>query len=249
MKRTILTVLMILGLVASTFATHKGAIFGTYVKYKSSTEVYIASGSGRCNDNEWNHYTESTLNLYSVLPTGEDFIYIYVDDSASSYPSSPVFIGSTTEPAWSDAQCGWYNGNDRCIGSVWCDSTGNIVEFQNNSSHEYVTDTYIKQVLSSGNPNGGWQTVETTAYVPVNATAVLAFGTNTDMTSSVASVSVSVASYEKIWAKILGYGTWVVTAYGWIPMERDASRDLQWKGADDDDNNFEIKIMGYRIER
>ena len=245
MKKTMLIVLMMLVLgTTMTFAAHDNAIWGTYVTYKSSTDIYITVGSGRCNGSQWELTTETTLDLYSVLPAGEDFLYIYVDDSASSYPA-PTFVGSATEPAWSDSKVGWYNGDDRCIGVVWCDSNGNIVQFQNNSSHEYFTDAYYKQVLTSGNPNGAWQTVEATAYLPINATAAHIYADNTD--SSL--VSVMVSSYENQSATIIGYTSVVAIANGWLPLARNASRDLRWFGQDNDDNNFVVRINGFRIER
>lgn len=251
MKRNILLLVLVLVFgVNFVSATHNGVIFGTYVTYKSSTEVYITSGSGRCNGNEWNHFTESSLNLSSVLPAGEDFLYIYVDDSASSYPSSPVFIGSTTEPAWSNSLSGWYNGNDRCIGVVWCDSSGNIYEFENNGQLEYISvDLPYATPITDGNPTGNWESLETTAYIPVNASAVLVRARSQDADGAAYLV---VSTYENDFNRLeaQSYKTYA-RLIGWLPLDRtkNTSRDLLWYGWDTNDNNVTINLMGFRIDR
>lgn len=240
--------MLVLG-TASMFASHYGVIFGTYVKYKSATEVYISSGSGRCNDTEWNHYSESTLDLYSVLPTGEDFVYIYVDYSAFS-GTTPTFIGSLTEPTYSDSKSGWYNGNDRCIGVVWINSSGDIAQFQNNSNQDYlIIDDPLKQVLTNGNPNSTYQFLDASDYSPVNSTAIYVSAHNKDATGN--SVVVTVCSYENTHARITLYNAYggSLQPEGWIYLERSSSRDLQWFGYDNDNSEFNIWIWGYRIER
>ncbi len=254
MKKTILilVVSLFLGSMILT-AANEHAIWGCYVKYKSSTEVYITAGSGRCNGTIFENGAETTLDLTSVLPAGEDFVYIYVDDSASSYPT-PTFIGSTTEPAWNSTSptIGWYNGDDRCIGVVWVDSLGNIQEFTNNSMQEYYTvDSSIGSPLVNGNPDGTYRSLESTNYIPINATAVRVYGVNKD---SGANVRVAVASLENTNDRIEAYeygssGTIVASARGWITLKRGASRDLQWFGDNDDNNDFDVHIQGFRIER
>lgn len=250
MSKSFLFVLIVMFL-ASSFvsgATHKNVIFGAWVKYNTSSSIYVTAGSGRCNDNFWEVTSETSVNLSSVLPAGEDFLYVYIDDSASSYPT-PTFIGSTTEPAWSDSKAGWYNGNDRCIGSLWCDSYGNIVEFQNNESQEYITFSpdMIKELVTNGNPNGAWQTVESTAYIPVNAKSVYLWANNSDLNGE---VFLQVAPYENTHNRILARGYYCqVNTLGWMPLQRGWSRDLKWYGKDDDDNYYLLRVYGYCIER
>lgn len=249
MKRNFLVLVMVLVLgVSFLSATHKAAIFGAYVKYVDNDTVKVTVGSGRCNDTEFNIDSEITVELAGVLPASEDFLYIYIDFLDSTFPASPSIVGSTTEPAWSDAKNGWYSGNDRCIGSVWCDSSGNVVEFQNNSQLEYIAKTTdMKQILTNGNPNGSWQIIESTAYIPINATAVYLKADNSDSTNA---VTVCVSTYESTYNSLQGYnreGSVGIT--GWLPLERDAYRDLKWYGYDNDDNSFDIYIRGFRIER
>ena len=219
MKRKILTVLSIL-LLATTaaFAVNKAAIWGAYVKYKSSTDIYVTVGSGRCNGTEWEVSSETAVDLTSVLPAGEDFVYIYIDHSASSYPT-PVIIGSTTEPVFSDTKIGWYNGDDRCIGVVWVNQSGIIPEFSNNSALKYVVlgSERIKLVLDNGNPSSAWQTLEATDYSPVNTIGIHAITTNTDATSQ---VSVYVAPYETINMTIRDISYGMASASGWLDIQR-----------------------------
>jgi hypothetical protein len=57
------------------------------------------------------------------LDDATDWHYIYIDDSeigAGNYQiDNTMLINLQTEPAWSDANHGWYNGNDRCIFAVY----------------------------------------------------------------------------------------------------------------------------------
>lgn len=67
-------------------------------------------------------YWSSTLTL-DMTVSGTDWYYIYIDDSAIVTAGLKLLTASeitysTTEPAWSDAKHGWYNGADKCIFAV-----------------------------------------------------------------------------------------------------------------------------------
>lgn len=226
----------------------KGTIKGADVIYKDSDEITVRAGYGECNKNYWEINSAIDVDLYSALPTGEDFVYIYIDDSASTYPT-PTIIGATTEPAWSDSKMGWYKGDDRCIGVIWSPSSGREIQNYVLSSDDYImASANIHTLLSNGNPNGSYQTCEATNYSPVNALGVYAVAKNSDNDSN---VSVQVSSFESTFTRDVyssGYGGKTVIS-GFIPFERGDSRDLKWWGYDDDDNSFEIYLTGYRIER
>ncbi|MCP4153759.1 MAG: hypothetical protein GY757_38895, partial [bacterium] len=210
-------------------------------------EVTVTAGSGRCDGTEWEITTEIDVDLSGVLPTGEDFIYIYIDDSASSYPT-PTIIGSTTEPAWSDSKIGWYNGSDRCIGVVWSpDSSATVVDFSATADLECIVDdtTLIGWAVYLGNPNGSYQTAETTAYIPVNATKVRLNASNNDS----GELQILVGAYENTACHLVSDGYNSIFFSGWIELERGWSRDLKWSGQDNDNNNFCVSIIGYTIER
>jgi len=251
MKRSTLTVLMILVFslrsVTVMASTHQNVIFGAFASYKSSTEITVTAGSGRCNDNFWEITSPIDVSLSSVLPSGEDFIYIYIDDSASSYPT-PTIIGSTTEPAWSNSKVGWYNGNDRCIDVVWSpSSSSSIVQFAKNSNLECF-DIDVKTVLQNGNPSGSWEFQSASSYIPVNANRVLIKAHNTD-NDGYCDVEVKMNDsnyYNFIIAT--GYGGYA-QGMGWLPIQRGWDRDFEWYGPNDDDNGFTIIIRGWQIER
>jgi hypothetical protein len=228
----------------------RGLIKGAEVTYKDSDEITIRPGYGECNGQYWELTSPLDVDLYSVLPVGEDFVYIYIDDSSSAYPA-PTVIGDTVEPAWSDAKMGWYNGNDRCIGVVWSPSAGRIIqEFIDIGDDKCIyKPTAYKNVLTSGNPSGEWTTLSPSAapYIPVNADEVYVSAWNSDTESVLVGVG---AAESEVTAEILssGYGD-IVFGRAWICLKRGGTRNLMWLGWDDDNNNFIIALDGYKIRR
>jgi hypothetical protein len=100
--------------------------------------------------------------------------------------------------------------------------------------------------LDSGNPDGTSQTLEATAYTPVNAVGIYLSMSNQDSDNDNLKVQIQVyGGYELIG----GNGWKKYAAYGWLHFERGASRDLLWMGYDNDDNYFTIYLYGYQIER
>lgn len=63
-----------------------------------------------------------------------DWYYVYLDDSAIVTAGTNVITASeivavTTEPSWSAAKHGWYNGNDRCIFAVKTNGSSQVEQF------------------------------------------------------------------------------------------------------------------------
>jgi len=236
---------------AATYVTvPRGTIYHAYVDYKDSDTITIKPGYGECNGNYWDIMSDTDHDM-SSLASGEDFHYIYVDGNNSNFPDPNIF-DSTTEPSWSDSKLGWYNGNHRCIGVVWSPSgSSTIQEFTSNSDLKYVTTSSIKQVLDDGNPDDTYQTLEATAYIPVNAIGVRVWAQNNDYTGAAPHfyVLLLVTSYENTKTQIIGRGYYSAETAGWLELERNSSRDFKWYGNDNDDNNFDICIDGYQIER
>lgn len=226
----------------------KGTIQQAYVVYNDSDTIDITAGFGECNGSYWDIPTKMVYDMNS-LASGEDFHYIYVDDSESNYPDVTI-IDSTTEPAFSESKLGFYNSSDRCIGVVWSPDTGSTVqEFINNSQQQYViVDASLKKVLNNGSPDGTYKFLEATAYTPVNAIGARIEAYNYD-TSPSTIVFIIVASDTTTSSRILNKGWDCAYIGGWIEFERGDSRDLQWNGHDDDDNSFGIYLYGYQIER
>ncbi len=226
----------------------KGTIHRAYVEYKDSDEITVKTGYGECNGDYWEITSETDVNLASVLPSGEDYVYIYIDDSASSYPT-PVIVGDLNEPSWSDSKQGWYYGYDRCIGAVWSPSTGQTIqEFVANRDNENFLPDYVKCIASGMNPTGAWQdtTLDCNDYVPVNATHVYVKGWNICM-SSPSQVQIrakdNTASYL---SNTSGQYTGNLLI-GWLTLG--PSRNVQIYGQDDDDNSLALYILAWKIER
>jgi hypothetical protein len=242
----LLVMCLVLMMGATYVGVKKGEVYLAYVEYSDSDTITVTSGYGECNGSRF-ELTSTTSHDMTSLATAEDFHYIYIDDSASSYPT-PTIIDSTTEPSWSDSKLGYYNGNDRCIGVVWSsDSGATVAEFVNNSSQKYCGA--FEALLETGNPTWEWQTLEATAYIPVNAVAVRLHVSGADFVNG--NVLVSVKTYEDSNGVISKnrYTEQRVDETAWFELERGASRDLQWKGNDDDSNFFFISRFGYQIER
>jgi len=234
------------GVFAGTYVgVMKGTICQAYVDYNDANTITVTAGYGECNGHYW-EVTEPILHGMTSLTTSEDFHYIYIDDANSDYPY-PTIIDSTAEPAWSNSNLGWYNGNNRCIGVVWSpQGSATIFSFNTNSSL-MVISSGMKIVLQNGNPTGGWDFLETTAYIPLNAIAVSVSASNADWNGTVVA---RVAVYNRSETQILddsynGYAS--VT--GWLQLVRNSPRDLIYMGENDDDNTFYVEITGYQIER
>ncbi len=225
----------------------KGMIHNAYATYFDSDTIIVKTGYGECNGN----YFEITEEIYhdmANLASGEGFHYIYVNDNTSDYPIDPNIIDSTTEPSWSDSKQGFYNGNDRCIGVVWSPSGSlTIIEFVANSELKFMCDEWIKYVLVTGSPNGAYQSLTTSSYIPVNAVEVYVQIGGSDFGDG---VRVEVRVADTTYPRISGYSyNGNVLAADWLPLKRGSSRNLEWYGRDNDDNNVNIFIEGFQIER
>ena len=234
----------------STFATigcpAKGTIHMAYVDYYDSNTITITAGYGECNQHTWEIQTPIQHDMTGLAST-EDFHYIYIDDFDSNYPDV-VIRDSTVEPEWSDSKLGWYDVNDRCIGTIWCSGAYTIPIFTNNSLNKYGNySDYIKQVLTNGNPNGTFQEVDASAYIPVNAIAVWVRALNKDTDGT---VQVRITPYENCTMNLTqNSNSGEATAAGWLELPRRASGKLYWFGDDNDDNLFSVRICGFQIER
>jgi len=225
----------------------KGTIHGVHVKYNTGTYITVTTGYGECGGNYFEVAEEITYEM-TGLTTSEDYHYIYICDNDSAYPAIDI-TDTTTEPAWNDSKQGWYNGADRCIGVVWSASGSATVHpfGMDGTGRYFITGNVIKTVLTNGNPNGAFQTLEATDYSPVNTIELFVGADNTD--SDGTQTAAQVTPYECTWAQISENGYRGASAFGWLKIQRGWSRDLKWYGPDDDDNGFRISICGYKIER
>jgi len=131
------------------------------LEYSTTSAIKIGAGS-------YKHFGTSTQLLYwdsqltftigsggsnsdSSAAGTSQFQYIYIDDSAVvtlglKVLTAAEILNSTTAPTYSHAKHGWYNSNDRCIGAIYINSSGNIESFWQvgnatyyNAYHEYLT--------------------------------------------------------------------------------------------------------------
>ncbi len=112
-------------------------------RWKDANEIYIGIGSFLHNGTAtqtvyWNSeltfaFGSGGSNGDSTDLAGDDWYYVYIDDSAvilaqTALLTASEFVAVTTEPTWSDTKKAFYNGNDRCIFAVQTD-TGAVLEF------------------------------------------------------------------------------------------------------------------------
>ena len=240
----LLCLVLIMG--ATYVGVKKGEIVGAYVEYIDEDTITVTAGYGECNGSRFELTSDASHDMTSLITT-QDFHYIYIDDSASSYPT-PTIIDSTDEPSWSDSKLGYYYGNDRCIGVVrnmGFVGHAHVDCFVNNSSQKYV-HTNWRVLLTGGEPDYSHQTLEATAHIPVNAIAVSVVAHNTD-TDDVVDISVGADEYQDSQLHMEAYEHAKIS--GWIQLARGGSRDLQWRGDDDDDDAFGVSLLSYQIER
>jgi hypothetical protein len=244
------------GIVSSKAVHGVGGIDGYVVKYNTTTAVTVAAGSCEANGKRYTLAADASHSMTS-LAAGFDHHYIYIDDDASTAPTA-VIIDATTEPAWSDSKRGWYNGNDRCIGSVVSPAAAatilyfNASESGNNVEYFYGTDL-LPACATSLNPSGAWQTPntnESSVLCPVNSK--LLHGT-VYFQDTGSSCRFYAASSEM--AAVNAVGNSDVTFYAEVLARRSftvslgASRNIKITGENDDDNVLGVVVQGFLTDR
>ena len=132
---------------------------------------------------------------------------------------------------------------------MWSPNTGAIIlSFITDGQGRYVYDydTSIKILLGDAHPDGTWKFLEATAYSPVNANGLYLWAMAVDTGSNV-TLSVGSAEYGASRLALGGYG--YVSGTDWIMLKRGASRDLKWVGQNGDEDEVDIVVYGYSIER
>lgn len=244
---------------AATFSTYppKGSIHNAQVVYKDADEVTVKAGYGECNGKYWEITASTDLNVATVISgVTEDFVYIYIDDSASYYPT-PTLVGSLDEPAWSDTKQGWYrqstgNTDDRMIGVAYVSpapNAGVLFDVPWVGGNKYSGNSYMKSILTGGTPNNTWKntTVPLSDYIPVSSIGAQLSVWNSDVDGPVyISIRAIGAVNNRLTASSYGTHAYILD---WMYFSRDLSRNIQWIGSNGDDSDFDIIVMGYEIER
>ncbi len=236
----------------------KGVANGFVVKFDNAARVIITSGTFEANGKIYTLSADTTHTLTS-LAMGLDFHYIYVDDSASTAPT-PVFIDSITEPVYDAARLGWYNGDDRMVGTVISAAGASEVYFFDTTDYggklirATLTDFLNNFILAlNTNPNGVWQTpsTESDVFVPVNAVEIGVWLQNSDVSANVRVNwlnNEAAAIFTSIFDSAQGTAQFALTIQAfWGPLG--VSRQIKIGGVDDDDNNFSAFVLGFSYSR
>lgn len=93
----------------------------------------------------------------SALGTSQ-WQYINIDDSALSGDTITAarLINSTTIPVYQDSKLAYYNGNDRCIGAFWINSSGEIEKFYHEGDLIHWDNQYQAYGTNMGKSGGAY---------------------------------------------------------------------------------------------
>lgn len=222
-----------------------GDIHRAYIKYANTTTITVTAGYGECNGFYWENTSDTNVSL--TVPTAEDIVYIYVDFSESDFPSV-VFTDSTTEPTFSDAKLGWYNGDDRCIGAVYSPASSATINNFNYIGTKliFTGSLYLEQ---SANPSATWQNTNVSAadVSPVIADSLaLDFKINDSSSSTATRLTVRSAGNT---AHVVGGSNVGNQAHNgqWLHVGR-TSRVVQHLSVGDN-GTMDIRLRGWDIDR
>lgn len=226
---------------------------GLNASYNNTTKINLSEGAGYCGTNYF-YSTVAVEVTCSGIGAGIDFYYIYVDDDASTYPASPTFIASTTEPTetFSASQIGWYNGNDRCVAAVKTESSA-ITDFRNIEQTYYPSEW--KQLASDLNPGANWLAMDDillNTIVPVNVESASIWAKSEDSGSD-ATVKLSAFDEDTVGTAHGFAAYWTEEAdsaifYGWVSVGDNVTL-LVGAESDDDAGSIDVWYNGYRIKR
>jgi hypothetical protein len=239
-------------------AVSPGFADGFVVKYNNTTSVTITSGSILANGKFYTLPLSDVVHNMTSLASAFDFHYIYIDDSESTAPDA-VFIDSTTEPAYSIAKRGWYNGDDRCIGTLTSTDGAATIDFFETValSDNYIRNTALKYDLAQAmDPNGAWQTpniLECSARTPVNATELLLNMRGEDLPDQLgelawrSSEGAAIVTQPFTSPFFIAGPNRIYMTFPWGALG--ASRNIKIFGGDNDNNAMYARVVGYGYSR
>ena len=233
-------------------------IAGANVLFASTTTVTITDGYGMCKDRRWK-VTSDVTDTVDTFDNG-GFTYCYIDYSAiadgETLEASDI-IWSATEPA-QNATYGnaWMNGDDRCIGALYCNGAATIAQYVSAMDNGDLCMLYTAwfSIASDMNPDGTWQTPddsESSVYLPVNATEALLYLATDDIDST---TKLYATNYNNALGSSIAQESQAYTLGGtylretrWIIL--DSTRNVRIAAENNDDNKLNCAIRGYKIER
>lgn len=229
-----------------------GTIKRAFVDYKDADEIYIKTGYGDCNGKYWEIESDLTYS-FGVIGTlsAPTVYYVYIDDSAATYPSlnAASFTHSATAPTWNDANQGWYNGDDRCIGAVLLKTTGDIRGFKALGDNK-ICFTELLQAGTNLPKNAGWQSpqFDTDNITPINTSQIFYYAVTQENTGYVV---IRIGTQFNTYNQIANYSYQSsVPVSAWMDVIPGGDRTIQ-VDADSPTSTHKMNswLKGWKIER
>jgi len=217
--------------------------------YKDTDEIYINPGC-------YHHvgtvsqyvYWNSQLTLDIGSPDASDWYYVYIDDSAvvsagTNLLTASEFIFSNTEPSWSNAKHGWYNGDDRCIFAVYSNASSNIFEFFHDGGNCVLYPDFVAD-LSATDVDTAWTDV--TLTIPK-------FSTNAEITIITSYVDGATTSYWRTNGQsgttglACGYIASAGESYNTLRVNTDTSQKIEVRNSASNGNTIAVYTSGFYL--
>jgi len=237
---------------SSTF--NRGMKIGFKLGYSSSDTITIGGGIWAHAGTTNQHVKLTSQITFTLGPSGSnsassnlganEIHYIYIDDSAvvalaSSTLTENEFLNSTIAPTYNHAKVGFYNGNDRCIGAIRTDDSGNILQFSVFGDNFYRYASPLAEFTTAAAPVA-YSSLDVSSSVPRFATRVRIRITNvtggTSLFFDTSSTSVTPEAYTMDSAN---------KAYTFdVPTNN--TQSIYWYASAA--NNVDIDVVGYYMD-
>ena len=148
---------------------------GAHVHYNGSSSIIVEPGEGFVGTNYFSILANINYAITNTLPSGRDFIYVLIDDSESTYPSTILLRDTFLEPAFVPAKQGYYVGDDRYIGVAYTPTNSTSLAFFIDRNGWYVLGSggVVFHASTAVSTNWTAPNVETDALLPVFAEMAL----------------------------------------------------------------------------
>ena len=152
---------------SAALATLQGLVIRSKFEFKDTDEIYLNPAVYHHNGTtDQILYWDAKLTYAFTNLAASDWSYLYLDDSAivtagTNVITATELVDSVTEPTWSAAKHGWYNGEDRCIFAVLTNGSSEILEFWSDQLGIYFASQIVD--LSDYDIDNTWGDVSLTA--------------------------------------------------------------------------------------
>lgn len=232
-------------------------IHGMWPVWNTPTNFSIGFGEGYVGTNFFSLQSTLTHGPANFAQcSAYDVLYIYIDDSLTTYPTNIVLLDQTNIPTRNTVYDQFMFGDDRCIAALYV--TNSTLQPFTLLNGGYVMATNIP-LATSMNPDGTWQTPDTLLSETILPANVKRAKFAVSAADSGAECIVAIATYEASLrgtaaggvpelgsaAYFRGYNTLSATPWIWMG----SGRAIRILGQNDDDNNLDCSLMGWEIDR